>query len=40
VALHTDHRPAKYLHDCDRPLIADSIECRGRGLDPLYQSHM
>jgi len=40
VALHTDHCPAENLDDWVRPLIADSIERRGRGLDPLYQSHM
>ncbi|MDN4642044.1 class II fructose-bisphosphate aldolase [Agreia sp. PsM10] len=40
VALHTDHCPAESLDDWVRPLIADSIERRSRGLDPLYQSHM
>jgi fructose-bisphosphate aldolase class II len=40
VALHTDHCPAESLDDWVRPLLADSIERRGRGLDPLYQSHM
>ena len=40
IALHTDHCPAENLEDWVRPLIADSIERRGRGLDPLYQSHM
>ncbi|MEU0499029.1 class II fructose-bisphosphate aldolase [Mycobacterium sp. NPDC006124] len=40
VALHTDHCPAENLDDWVRPLIADSTERRGRGLDPLYQSHM
>jgi fructose-bisphosphate aldolase class II len=34
------HCPAENLDDWVRPLIADSIERRGRGLDPLYQSHM
>ena len=40
VALHTDHCPAENLDDWVRPLLADAIERRGRGLDPLYQSHM
>jgi fructose-bisphosphate aldolase class II len=40
VAPHTDHCPAENLDDWVRPFIADSIERRGRGLDPLYQSHM
>ena len=40
VALHTDHCPAENLDDWVRPLIADAIERRRRGLDPLYQSHM
>ena len=40
VALHTDHCPAENLDDWVRPLIADSIDRRARGLDPLYQSHM
>ena len=40
VALHTDHCPVENLDDWVRPLIADAIERRGRGLDPLYQSHM
>lgn len=40
VALHTDHCPAESLDDWVRPLLADSIERRKRGLDPLFQSHM
>ena len=40
VALHTDHCPRQNLDDWVRPLLADSIERRSRGLDPLYQSHM
>ncbi|WP_338891999.1 class II fructose-bisphosphate aldolase [Rhodococcus sovatensis] len=40
VALHTDHCPVENLDDWVRPLLADAIERRGRGLDPLYQSHM
>ncbi|MGN7133738.1 class II fructose-bisphosphate aldolase [Rhodococcoides corynebacterioides] len=40
VALHTDHCPAENLDDWVRPLLADSVERRSRGLDPLYQSHM
>lgn len=40
VALHTDHCPVENLDDWVRPLIADSIERRSRGLGPLYQSHM
>ena len=40
VALHTDHCPAENLDDWVRPLLADALERRSRGLDPLYQSHM
>lgn len=40
LALHTDHCSAESLDGWVRPLIADSIERRKRGLDPLYQSHM
>ena len=40
VALHTDHCPKEHLDDWVRPLLADSIERRSRGLNPLYQSHM
>lgn len=40
VALHTDHCPAEHLDDWVRPLLADALERRSRGLDPLYQSHM
>lgn len=40
IALHTDHCPEGSLDDWVRPLLADAIERRGRGLDPLYQSHM
>lgn len=40
VALHTDHCPRENLDDWVRPLLADSIERRKRGLDPLFQSHM
>ena len=40
IALHTDHCPVENLDDWVRPLLADSIERRARGLDPLYQSHM
>ncbi|MEW1976591.1 class II fructose-bisphosphate aldolase [Microbacterium profundi] len=40
IALHTDHCAIEYLDDWVRPLLADSIERRSRGLDPLFQSHM
>jgi len=40
VALHTDHCPAEWLADWVRPLIANSLERRKRGQEPLYQSHM
>lgn len=40
IALHTDHCPEESLDDWVRPLLADAIERRSRGLDPLYQSHM
>lgn len=40
IALHTDHCAVEYLDDWVRPLLADSIERRSRGLDPLFQSHM
>ncbi|MBP1325284.1 fructose-bisphosphate aldolase class II [Leucobacter exalbidus] len=40
IALHTDHCAVEYLDDWVRPLLADAIERRGRGLDPLFQSHM
>lgn len=40
IALHTDHCPADNLEDWVRPLLADSIERRGKGQDPLFQSHM
>lgn len=40
IALHTDHCAVEYLDDWVRPLLADAIERRARGLDPLFQSHM
>jgi fructose-bisphosphate aldolase class II len=40
VALHTDHCPAENLNDWVRPLLADSVERRSQGMEPLYQSHM
>src|SRR5690606_22958064 len=40
VALHTDHCPAENLDDWVRPLLDDAIARRGRGLEPLFQSHM
>ncbi|MBS3181262.1 class II fructose-bisphosphate aldolase [Leucobacter manosquensis] len=40
VALHTDHCPQEHLANWVRPLLADAIERRSRGLEPLYQSHM
>lgn len=40
VALHTDHCPLQHLDDWVRPLLADAIDRRAHGLDPLFQSHM
>jgi fructose-bisphosphate aldolase class II len=40
VALHTDHCPKDKLDGYMRPLIDISLERVGRGLDPLFQSHM
>ena len=40
VALHTDHCPKDKLDTYVRPLLAISAERVGRGLDPLFQSHM
>ncbi len=40
VALHTDHCPRRAPRRLVRPLLADALERRSRGLDPLYQSHM
>jgi fructose-bisphosphate aldolase class II len=40
VGLHTDHCPTSSLGDWVEPLLQDSIERRGRGLGPLYNSHM
>ena len=40
VALHTDHCPKDKLDGFMRPLLEISKERVGRGLDPLYQSHM
>jgi fructose-bisphosphate aldolase class II len=40
VALHTDHCPKGKLDGYMRPLIDISLERVGRGLDPLFQSHM
>jgi fructose-bisphosphate aldolase class II len=40
VALHTDHCPKDKLDTYVRPLLAISGERVGRGLNPLFQSHM
>ena len=40
VALHTDHCPKDKLDGYVRPLLAISAERVGRGLAPLFQSHM
>jgi len=40
IALHTDHCPLAHLDDWVRPLIADALERRSRGEEPLFQSHM
>jgi len=40
VALHTDHCPKDKLDSYVRPLLAISAERVGRGLPPLFQSHM
>ena len=40
VALHTDHCPKDKLDTYVRPLLAISAERVGRGLNPLFQSHM
>ncbi len=40
VALHTDHCPKDKLDGFMRPLIEVSLERVGRGLNPLFQSHM
>jgi len=40
VALHTDHCPKDKLDGYMRPLIDISLERVGKGLDPLFQSHM
>jgi fructose-bisphosphate aldolase, class II len=40
VALHTDHCPKDKLDGYLRPLVAISQERVGKGLEPLFQSHM
>ncbi|HEX3781093.1 MAG TPA: class II fructose-bisphosphate aldolase [Pseudonocardiaceae bacterium] len=40
IALHTDHCPKNKLDGYVRPLLAISTERVGRGLAPLFQSHM
>ncbi len=40
IALHTDHCPKDKLDGYVRPLLALSTERVGRGLAPLFQSHM
>jgi fructose-bisphosphate aldolase class II len=40
VALHTDHCPKDRLDTYVRPLLAISRERVGKGLPPLFQSHM
>jgi fructose-bisphosphate aldolase class II len=40
IALHTDHCPKNKLDSYVRPLLAISKERVGKGLAPLFQSHM
>jgi len=40
VALHTDHCPPAKLDAYLRPLLAESVERRDRGEEPLFNSHM
>ena len=40
IALHTDHCPADKLDAYMRPLLAISLERKGDGLGPLFNSHM
>jgi fructose-bisphosphate aldolase class II len=40
IALHTDHCPASKLDTYVRPLLAESVERRARGEQPLFNSHM
>jgi fructose-bisphosphate aldolase, class II len=40
IALHTDHCPPDRLDTWLRPLLAESIERRARGEQPLFQSQM
>ena len=40
IALHTDHCPIDKLDGFMRPLIDVSLERKGRGLAPIFQSHM
>ena len=40
IALHTDHCPPDKLDGFPRPLLADSLERRERGGQPLFHSQM
>src|SRR2546430_1869359 len=40
IGLHTDHCQADKLDGFVRPLLAESLERRERGEDPLFNSHM
>ena len=40
IALHTDHCTASKLDSYVRPLLAESVERRARGEQPLFNSHM
>jgi fructose-bisphosphate aldolase, class II len=40
IALHTDHCPGDKVDTYLRPLLAESLERRGRGETPLFNSHM
>jgi fructose-bisphosphate aldolase, class II len=40
IGLHTDHCPADKLDGFVRPLLAESLERRERGENPLFNSHM
>jgi fructose-bisphosphate aldolase, class II len=40
IALHTDHCPPDKLDRFLRPLLAESVERRARGEEPLFGSHM
>jgi fructose-bisphosphate aldolase, class II len=40
IGLHTDHCPPGHLDGFLRPLLDESVERRGRGEQPLFNSHM